>query len=314
MKKILSVIIPAYNCEDTIIKLIKSIENQGLKNYEIIIVDDGSKDNTLNIIKEYSKEKRYIQIFSKLNEGAPKARNFGLTYATGKYIFFCDADDILCEEKGLKRLIDVGESNYLDIVIGNHYAKSDKRKKTFHAVTKKMEKLGDEKYYFCDPIPGNKIYRHSFLLTHGLIFDDVKIGQDLNFFIKCVASTRRIGYVPVNVYIYNNMLSGISRTYKKDILSEIKKSIDLIEVYCVNNRLYSTEMSQIILCLRLCNYTWQLKKKCHMNQKDFFELKKFLLKDFSIAPIAKLKYFRFLKTIIIEYVAIKYLNLVIRKI
>ena len=93
MKKI-SVIVPVYNVEDYLRKCLDSLVNQDFKDYEIIVVNDGSPDNSWDIILEYEeKYSKIIRAFKKENGGLSSARNFGLEKAKGKYVCFIDSDD-----------------------------------------------------------------------------------------------------------------------------------------------------------------------------------------------------------------------------
>lgn len=88
-----SIIIPVYNAEKTIERCLNSILGCSFGDYEIVLVDDGSNDGSLQICKEYAEKHLHIKLFSFSNAGAGAARNQGLKYALGKYIMFCDADD-----------------------------------------------------------------------------------------------------------------------------------------------------------------------------------------------------------------------------
>lgn len=93
MGKKLSVIVPVYNAESFIERCVNSLTNQSYKNLEILLVDDGSRDNSLEKCRELAEKDARIKVFHKENGGASSARNFGLKQATGDYIGFCDADD-----------------------------------------------------------------------------------------------------------------------------------------------------------------------------------------------------------------------------
>lgn len=95
MKKRYSIIIPVYNCQDYIGRCIESIINQKYKNYEIILIDDGSSDNSGTICDEYAKDNKQIKVIHKKNEGVSAARNDGLNQVSGKYICFLDSDDYI---------------------------------------------------------------------------------------------------------------------------------------------------------------------------------------------------------------------------
>ena len=88
----ISVVIPVYGVEKYIRQCLESIINQTYKNLEIIVVNDGTKDNSMKIVEEYLSDER-IKIINKQNGGLSSARNRGMEEATGKYIFFVDSDD-----------------------------------------------------------------------------------------------------------------------------------------------------------------------------------------------------------------------------
>ena len=100
-----SIIIPVYNSEKYLRQCLDSVINQTFKDIEIIVINDGSTDNSLQIIQEYVNKYSNIKLINKQNEGCYKARNIGLETATGEYIAFLDADDIWRPEK-LKKTLD----------------------------------------------------------------------------------------------------------------------------------------------------------------------------------------------------------------
>ena len=101
---LLSVIIPAYNCEKTVRKCIDSIINQNMDRIEIIAVDDGSADNTLEVLESIAVIHNTVKIIRQKNSGVSAARNKGLENATGKYVMFVDSDDKLVSHS-LKKVL-----------------------------------------------------------------------------------------------------------------------------------------------------------------------------------------------------------------
>lgn len=100
--ELISIIIPAYNCEKNILRLLTSLKNQTYKNFEVLIINDGSSDNTQNLCEIYCLKDLRFKVFNKKNGGVASARNYGLDYVAGKYVFFIDADDdiaVTCLEK-----------------------------------------------------------------------------------------------------------------------------------------------------------------------------------------------------------------------
>lgn len=115
-----SIIIPAYNIAPYMESCLQSLIDQTLQNREIIIVDDGSKDNTLELARQYAQKYPYISVLTQANKGASAARNTGLRAATGKYVIFVDGDDYI-DLDALQYLYDLAERDNLDIVRGKYY-------------------------------------------------------------------------------------------------------------------------------------------------------------------------------------------------
>ena len=101
---LVSVIIPVYNAHNSIAKTLQSVINQTYTNLEIVVVNDGSTDESLDIIKTYAVEDPRIVVFDKQNEGLVQARKSGIDIATGKYIQYLDSDDIMHED-AITRLV-----------------------------------------------------------------------------------------------------------------------------------------------------------------------------------------------------------------
>lgn len=111
-----SVIIPVYNVEDYLEECLDSVLNQTLRDIEVICIDDGSSDNSLEILKEYAQKDSRLQYIAQKNSGQGVARNVGVSMATGEYIYFMDSDDWL-ELNALKYTYDVATWNNLDLVL-----------------------------------------------------------------------------------------------------------------------------------------------------------------------------------------------------
>ena len=111
----LSIIIPVYNTEKYLRECIDSILSQNLKSYEIIIINDGSTDNSEGIIYEYMKKYQFINYFKQSNSGQGAARNVGIDRAKGNFIYFMDSDDILNDFK-LKEMLEQAEKINLDAI------------------------------------------------------------------------------------------------------------------------------------------------------------------------------------------------------
>ena len=118
----LSIVIPVYNCENYINRCIDSILNQTYKDYELILVNDGSKDNSLKIIREYEKKYDFIHVIDQKNSGPAIARNTGLKNANSPYIMFIDSDDYIDKDYVSSYM---KYSTDFDVVIGGYKKVTD---------------------------------------------------------------------------------------------------------------------------------------------------------------------------------------------
>ena len=107
---------PVYNDGEYLRKSIGSVIKQTLKDVEIVCVNDGSTDDSLDVLNDLSKKYDFIKVFSQENQGSGKARNYGIDEANGEYIGFLDADDFFIDEDALERLYEVANENNIKLV------------------------------------------------------------------------------------------------------------------------------------------------------------------------------------------------------
>lgn len=122
---LISIIIPCYNSENTIKKCLNSIINQTYKNIEIICINDGSVDNTLNILRKYQSKDSRIKIINNTNNGVSYSRNCGLEIAKGDYVTFIDSDDFI-DLNAIINIVDILKNNSIDVLRYNFVVKNSK--------------------------------------------------------------------------------------------------------------------------------------------------------------------------------------------
>lgn len=130
MDKKISIIVPVYNASQFLDKCMESIINQTYKKLEIILVDDGSTDSSLEICNKYASKDNRIEVISKENGGAASARNLGIGYSTGDYIAFVDSDDYI-ESNMYKQMMNINEEYDCDVVMCDCYKENEKEKYIF---------------------------------------------------------------------------------------------------------------------------------------------------------------------------------------
>ena len=225
---LISVIIPAYNAEKTIGMCIKSILKQTYTNFEIIIIDDGSTDNTKTIIDNYMLKDSRIRYFYKENEGtnsSSSAKNFGLSHMRGSYFIFIDSDDRV-KSKLLEKLYINMKENNSDISMCSFIYKSRFRRKKIKCnlevsdnVEESIKKylLGDITYGHVCKLFNTKKYK-SVKFVEGIVY------EDLEYLFRVLLKSEKISNVNYPGYIYYARKNSITRSKFN------KKNMDLLKV------------------------------------------------------------------------------------
>lgn len=207
----ITVIIPVYNSEKYISRCIESILNQTYKNYNMIIIDDGSKDNSRKIIEEYKNKYDNITAIYQENMGVSKTRNNAIKMVTTKYIMFIDNDDFI-DKDYIQKHIDVAEKENCDIVLSGYRRITEKNK-----IIKKLSLKNEEWSKFMIFAPWAKIYRTDFLINNNIEFLPNNIGEDVYFNIQAVLLTKKIKIIDYIGYNWFYNTKSVSNTIQKDI-------------------------------------------------------------------------------------------------
>lgn len=207
-----SIIIPVYNSAKYLSECLDSIIQQSYADIEIICVNDGSKDNSLDILNEYADKDARIKIFTKENEGkgAASARNTGLDNATGDYVLFLDSDDFF-ELDMIESIVEKISLEDSDVIIFSADRYDDKCKKIVGTYDKINISLAPDLssfnytdcpeiiYQIGDLTAWNKVFKRSLLLEHNLYFEPISISDDQ--------------YIPALAILYATRISCIDRTF-----------------------------------------------------------------------------------------------------
>ncbi len=226
-KPAISVIIPVYNAQDGIKRCVDSLLNQSFKNFEIILLNDGSKDNSLNILKEYELKYSFVRVIDKQNEGVAVTRNKGVLLAEGEYTMFMDNDDFV-DSDYIETFYQAIHEKNLDLVIGGYKRVNQDNQIIF---SQDIQQSEWSKYIIM--APWAKVYRTEFLKTNNLEFFDYGIGEDIIFNLAAYNTTDKIGlldYKGYNWYYNNQSISNTSQrgfSPKIDILVLFSKILEL---------------------------------------------------------------------------------------
>lgn len=238
----ISIIVPVYNSEKDLPTCLDSIINQTMQDIEVIIVDDGSTDNSLKICQEYAKNDKRILIHSQKNKGVSAARNMGLKLATGDFIGFVDSDDYIEPDTysiALEHMSDDVDVIIWDVNLIFNDNELDNYKNAYYDYyninTFGKRKITLEDKLYLSEVLWNKLFRKSIITEHNLSFPVGKIFEDACFWYEYTLWVKNIDVIPYKLYNYNikgSTLTGKTLTtnkeYELDRLYIFEKVFDYI--------------------------------------------------------------------------------------
>ena len=271
-KELISIIVPIYNTDCYLRQCLDSIINQSYKNFEVLLVNDGSVDDSAMICKEFAEKDSRIRYFEKENGGVSSARNLGLKNVKGNYITFVDSDDWI-EENYLEVLYNALKENEVDVAISTHkdfnmddnlYYLPFYSEEQLHTLD--IGKVSRDE--FLELFPELSSLNHDFNcavsklfkadVVKNLLFDEsINYGEDLDFFFNLYLKVSSVYYVNQPTYIYRqHQTSASNNCLESHAISEIriyeKILKKIMELHIPNNRYI--EKFKIILYFRLSQF------------------------------------------------------------
>ncbi len=228
--KKISIIVPAYNVENYVGECIESLIAQTYKNLEVIIVDDGSKDNTGKIIDQYAEKDKRILVVHQKNGGLPHARNTGLQYASGDYIMFLDSDDWLdmnCCEIVLNK-IQSFDADLLFFEYSKEYKNKTVKMKTYGQKELKFDLTGVKEFFLYDMrtiTAWGKIYK-SEIIGNQRYNESMKTAEDVDFNFRVYKKTKRALYIDDNLLHYRILENSAIHGFDPKIDDKLSNVID----------------------------------------------------------------------------------------
>ena len=244
-----SVVMPVYNAETFLEDSINSILNQTLTDLELICVDDGSIDNSLNILNTFKEKDSRVKVFGLKHEGGGNARNYGLEKVTGKYLYLMDADDII-NLNAFEDFYEICEKNNLDFVIfkamnygveKDHYFETDYQnmKTISNRVQNNVfnyEDLGDL-LFDLNVSPWCKFYNHEFIKKTGARFREHSKFHDNQFFWDIIFKAKRILFIDEFYYTRKRYDESLTSSGNKNHIQIIGVVNDIIKLFIKNKQL-----------------------------------------------------------------------------
>lgn len=225
---LVSIIMPVYNSEKYIERAIKSVIKQTYKNWELIIVNDGSTDSSKQICEKYSRNDKRIKVINKNNEGVSIARNYGINNSQGKYIMFLDSDDFY-EENMIEEMYKIMTINEVDIVKANYkIINKDKIINNKEYIIEKLYNKQDITKELIDLLLTEKIHCYLWLLMlkREIVVNfnsKLHIFEDANFYLETFIKAKSIYITKQCLYNYNK--GNINSLTQKNIRKNIENMI-----------------------------------------------------------------------------------------
>lgn len=282
----ISVIIPSYNSEKYIRKCLDSTINQSFKDIEIICIDDGSGDDTPNILKEYASKDSRIHLYLKdENKGIGDSRNLGLTLANGKYIYFLDSDDYI-KLDALEKVFKIAEEKNLDILMFKmryFYDGTEDHFKNNYGEMKYLERIVKDKVFNYEDIKEClfilcvnlqcKLFRRDLICD--MKFPTDTVFEDTPFFIEAIIKAERVYFYPEHLTYICCRLDSITRTHNEldmDIISIMDYNCDVIKRYGIYDELKNAFLQQKIknISLYYLSIKFKYKPKFYASMRNEF--------------------------------------------
>ena len=240
MKYKISVIIPAYNAEKYITRTLNSIISQTYKELEILVINDGSTDNTQRIVEDIIKQDTRIKLFNKENGGVSSARNLGIEMAQGDYISFVDSDDYI-ESNMYESLIFTITSQKVDVVRCNYKKLSEDGTFLFAgnlAEFSGRRLMGDEIKEKCVPLLFKNMieaYTPLLIITSDIVkriprFDtSIHMMEDLLYYLELFCNSESIYFLDDKLYHYYENMNSSSKS-RNNIIRNLNNTLDVVDL------------------------------------------------------------------------------------
>lgn len=235
MKVDISIIVPVYNASSFISKCIRSILNQKFRNFELLLINDGSTDNSLELCQEFAANDDRVKVFNRKNHGVSATREFGIQNAQGEYTLFVDSDDWI-DENMLQDMFYAAKTNNADLVGSNFYEVYNDRKilnRTYYNTKEEFTRDVIKSHW---GVVWKILVKKEIYVKNDIHFPiNINGGEDYVVCVKLLLNSEKVISVDKAFYFYNrcNQSSIMSTTTQKKVDEQIKAT-EIIEDYLTN--------------------------------------------------------------------------------
>ena len=237
----LSIIVPVFRTEKYLVQCVESVLSQDYSNFELILVDDGSDDQSPAICDEYARKDPRVLVFHQANAGLSAARNSGIRLATGDYILFLDSDDYWNDRSALSQLIPDLDCDVLNYGFQKCFECSDKTvvkwipiqiKTEFDQLTTNEDKISFIMTHSCYlSCAWNKAIRRTLFEKSSLQFREGVLSEDIDWSARVLLAAESMGLSTCNFYCYRQRENSITKTIGIKHLQDLKNNIELCETF-----------------------------------------------------------------------------------
>lgn len=273
----ISVIVPVYNSAEYLDRCVSSVRNQSILSWELIMIDDGSKDNSFELMQQYAEEDDRIKVFHQKNAGPGIARNTGLLYATGEYIVFLDSDDYLALD--YLRILSKHDE---DVVFIDVQAVDNKGKVVKKETLSKYKHLSKDDFLRAQ-MTGKinwggvrKASKRKLLDDNNIRYTEHKIGEEAVFSFLVVYHAKTTAFIDKPVYFYIQREDSQSHLKMDDpwgqvalVIRDKAKELGCYEKYAETCNAFILSAAAVCADRLVCNYT---RREYHSKIKELFRI------------------------------------------
>lgn len=238
MRPMISVIVPIYNGEKTLTRCLDSILSQTYNDFEVVLVNDGSTDGSMNLCEEYAQKDSRIRIFNQTNKGVSAARNLGIRNSEGEFLTFVDCDDWI-EPEMLSRMYDIMDSNDVDIVYLNFYYEYGNSNHIGALSPYPLRKKDISSYPLAILLPEASVYYNQIRQDHDILgaawgkllkksilenkiwFNEkLTVAEDCLFYLECFVKSRDVYIDSTPVYHYVVSVDSANHKIRHNVVKE----------------------------------------------------------------------------------------------
>lgn len=280
---LISVIMPIYNSENFLNRAIQSVLNQSILDFELLLVDDGSKDRSAKIGKEYEKIDRRVKLYQKENGGVSSARNYGLQLAQGEYITFIDSDDAYSPDY-LKNLLNAQNRRYDLTVCGiSRFIDGKEKKNCLSLELNNKDQINDlildifNSGLFNSPV--NKLYKSTIIKENKICFNEKSaMGEDYEFNLSYLDCCNNCKFVENSDYYYYIQNQSATYQYRENEFMLRRISIDrtkeYFDKYNIKNNFCDKMKIKLVYSCAMQEIAFNKEKKVYelFTKDDYFKL------------------------------------------